>query len=83
MWDEPTVFEEFSLPDKNSKGATFFNKFESIMFYKPLVVTKEGDLSLFLNMERTKLAYMLIKKTFKVNYLSNIGVDIFPMENNF
>lgn len=27
VWDEPTVFEEFSLPDKNSKGATFFNKF--------------------------------------------------------
>jgi hypothetical protein len=49
-WEEPTVFEEFSLPDKNSKGATFFNKFESVMAYKPLTVAKDGSLSLFLNM---------------------------------
>jgi hypothetical protein len=25
-FDEPVVFQEFSLPDKNSRGATFFNK---------------------------------------------------------
>lgn len=53
------------------------------MLYKPLLTSKDGGLSLFLNMERTKLSYMLVKQNFKVSYLNKIGMDIFTIDNEF
>jgi hypothetical protein len=48
--EEPLVYEEFHLPDKNSKQSGFFDKLYSLLLYKPMVVTPSGDLDLFLNM---------------------------------
>lgn len=75
------VFKEFSLTDKEAKGATFYNKLENILLYKPLTVSSNGELSLFLNMEKTKLSYLVIKKYFKINYLSKIGMEIFTLND--
>jgi hypothetical protein len=53
------------------------------MLYKPSVVSKEGELSLYLAMEKTKLSYQLIKRHFRVNYLSKMGIDVFTLDNKF
>lgn len=39
-----------------------------------MVIGPEGDLSLFLPMERIKLCYLTIKNTFKINFLNQMGI---------
>ena len=48
-----------------------------------MIVNEHGDLDLFLNMERTKLAYLTIKNHFKVSYLKKMGFDFLTLSNNF
>lgn len=48
-----------------------------------MMVTPHGDLDLFLNMERSKLAYLLVKNYFKVSYLRKMGFDFLALSNNF
>jgi hypothetical protein len=47
------------------------------------VAARDGKLTLFMNMERTKLCYMMLKQHFKINYLSLIGTEIFALDNDF
>ena len=58
---EPVVFKEFTLPKKASKSSTFFQKLESVLLYKPQIVSGYGDMELFLNMEKTKLSFLIFK----------------------
>lgn len=77
------VYEEFSLPDKHSKNMGFFERLYSLLLYKPKVVTPNGDLDLFLKMEKTKLCYLSIKNHFKINYLKKMGVDFLALGSQY
>jgi hypothetical protein len=81
--DEPLAYEEFYLPDKSSKSGSFFEKLYSLLLYKPQVVSPQGDLDLFLKMEKSKLCYLAIKDHFKMSYLRKMGFDFFALSNNF
>lgn len=81
--DEPMVYEEFSLPDKHSKSMGFFERLYSLLLYKPKIVSPNGDLDLFLNMEKTKLCYLSIKNHFKINYLKKMGVDFLALGSQY
>jgi hypothetical protein len=48
-----------------------------------MVVNESGDLDLFLNMEKSKLSYLIIKNNFKVSYLKKMGFDFLALSNNF
>ena len=65
----PPVYEEFLLPGKGLQGAGYFQRLKAILLYKPLIISPEGKLDLFYKMERTKLAYVLLKSTFKLSFL--------------
>jgi hypothetical protein len=39
------------------------------MLYKPQNIGPDGQKDLFLKMEKTKLAYLQLKNTFKINFL--------------
>lgn len=70
------------LPSKHSKGG-FFEKLNLMLSYIPDYTSPYGHLALFSSMERTKLCYLQVKSTFKINYLNQIGVDIFAFSNEF
>ena len=47
-------------------------------------MTPYGDMALFNSMERTKLCYLMVKSTFKVNHLNQeLKMDIFTLNNQF
>jgi hypothetical protein len=83
VWDDPEFYEEFILPNKDSKGG-FFQKLRNILVYKPNLVTPYGDMALFNSMERTKLCYLMLKRVFKINYLQRIlQMDLLCLNNEF
>ena len=49
----------------------------------PHISDENGTLSLFRNMEETKLCYLLIKQEFQVNYLGSIGIELMALGNDF
>lgn len=53
------------------------------MLYKPQIVGPDGQIDLFLKMEKIKLAYLLLKKTFKLNFLQKIGIDVFALNSTY
>lgn len=65
------------IPSKYNKGAGYFQKLRGILLYKPQIIGPYGELDLFLKMEKIKLAYLVLKKTFKLNFLEKIGFDVF------
>ena len=55
-----------------------------MLVYKPSYVTPYGDMALFNSMERTKLCYLMLKSTFKVNYLQReLNMEILSLNNAF
>ena len=40
-----------------------------------------GDLTMFTNMERTKLAYLKIQEYIKIEQLDRMGMDIYAINN--
>jgi hypothetical protein len=69
IYEEPITYEPFTLPDKSTEGISFFGRLRNILFFKPMTVTPDGGLSLFLKMERIKLGYLNLKTHFKIDYL--------------
>lgn len=65
----PKVYEEFSLPGKGFQGSGYFQRLKAILLYKPQVVSPDGKIDLFLKMEKTKLAYILLKSNFKLSFM--------------
>ena len=71
------------MPNKRSKGG-FMQKLRNILAYKANPVTPFGDLGLFNSMERAKLCFLMLKSTFKVNFLQReLGMTIFALNNEF
>lgn len=81
--EEPQMFEEVFIPSKGYIGAGYFQRLKAILLYKPQVVREDGSTDLFLKMERIKLAYIILKSTFKVNFLEKIGFDFIALSNKF
>lgn len=55
-----------------------------MLAYKANFVTPYGDMAMFNSMERTKLCYLMLKSTFKVNYLqSELNMEILSLNNAF
>ena len=57
------------IPGKGYVGAGYFQRIKAILLYKPQLVGPDGNLDLFLKMEKIKLAYVLVKSVFKINFL--------------
>ena len=71
------------MSNKNAKGG-FFQKLRNILVYKPNFITPYGDMALFNSMERTKLCYLMLKSTFKVNSLQKLlKMDMLTVNNAF
>ena len=64
-------------------GAGYFQRIKAILNYKPQVVGPDGNLDLFLKMEKIKLAYVLLKSTFKMNFLEKMGFDTVALSDDF
>ena len=69
------------IPGKGNQGAGYFQRLRAILFYQPQVVSPEGKLDLFLKMEKIKLAYVVLKSTFKVKFLEDMGFDVVALPN--
>lgn len=67
--EEPVMFEEVFIPSKEYIGAGYFQRLKAILLYKPQIVKEDGSIDLFLKMEKIKLAYVILKSTFKINFL--------------
>jgi hypothetical protein len=48
-----------------------------------MVVSEVGDLDLFVKMERTKLCYLSVKHSFKINFLRKMGFDFLCLPDTF
>lgn len=83
VYEEPISFFEFYLPDKRSKNSSFFDKLEALLLYKPMMVGEIGELDLFMKMERTKLCYLIVKHSFKINFLRKMGFDFLCLPDTF
>lgn len=77
------MYEQFIIPGKEHKGSGYFQRMKAISLYKPQIVGPNGELDLFLKMEKIKLAYVLLKTTFKINFLEKIGFDMVALSSNF
>ena len=71
------------IPGKSYQGAGYFQRLRAIFFYQPQVVSPEGKLDLFLKMEKIKLAYVVLKSTFKVKFLEDMGFDVLALPKEF
>ena len=83
MHEDPDLYEDFALSNKQAKGG-FFQKLRNMLVYKPTFVSPYGEMALFNSMERTKLCYLMMKSTFKVNYLQReLKMEILSLNNMF
>ena len=80
---KPEVYEEFMLPGKGYQGAGYFQRLKAILLYQPQIVKPDGELDLFLKMEKTKLAYVVLKTHFKVNFMEDMGFSFLALPDNF
>ena len=71
------------IPGKGFAGAGYFQRLRAIFFYQPQLVSPEGKLDLFLKMEKIKLAYVVLKSTFKIKFLEDIGFSVLALPSQF
>jgi hypothetical protein len=79
----PEMYEQFTIPGKGFSGAGYFQRLRAMMLYKPQQVAADGKLDLFLKMEKIKLAYIVVKTTFKINVLQEMGFDFLALPSQF
>ena len=79
----PEIFEQFMIPDKKYAGAGYFQGLRSLLLYKPQQIAPDGKLDLFLKMEKIKLAYVMMKSTFKINVLEAMGINFLALPDEF
>jgi len=79
----PEMYEQFMIPGKGYSGSGYFQKLKAILLYKPQQVSPDGRLDLFLKMEKIKLAYIVLKSTFTVNTLNQMGINFLALHNDF
>lgn len=80
VYEYSDCFFQFQLPAKHKP---FFEKFGHIMTYKHFTIPPNGQLTLFNNMERVKLAYLSLQDFLKIENLYKIGLEAYALNNNF
>jgi hypothetical protein len=79
--DDPPFLEDFQA---NHQRGGFFDKLRGILKYRPTACSPYGDMVLFNSMERTKLCYLQLKSTFKINQLQqHLGFEFVALNNDF
>ena len=73
-------FVEFTLP---SKRKPFFEKLEHMLKYEYYNMSPYGDLTMFTNMERIKIAYLKLQEFIKIEQLDRMGMEIFAINNEY
>ena len=51
--------------------------------FVPHVVDISGELDFFSRMEKTKICYMILKRTFKLGCLSKLDYNLFTLNNEY
>ena len=51
--------------------------------FRPLVVGPNGELELFLKMEKTRLSYLILLEHFRLENFNKFGYEIFTLHNSF
>ena len=75
----PITYQQFLIPGKGYRGAGYFQRLKAILFYQPQIIKPTGELDLFLKMEKIKLAYVVLKSTFKLNFMEQMGFSFLAL----
>lgn len=80
VFDNPSVYTSFFRLSKHKK---FADRLQTLLMFKPLVVGPEKKTGLFLRMERTKLAYLIVEEFLRIENFPRMGLEVFAMHNTY